>query len=327
MSTSLLSRVQAAAVEAPASGRPAPGAAPDPELVQAAETETVDALDSWLVRYEDHIGRRLPSHMETGAFLAAVRDRLPALRGCTKASILDAVMTCASFGLVPDGREAVLTREGPVAVFIPTYRGYIRAMHNAGFVTSVRVELVYPGDEFTYEPTAPSPLDLTHRPKLGAAREKGEPEFAYAFAWLRGGDRSQPVILTREDAEEIRDRYSRAYQRAVEEGRTDTFWHTDFWHMVRKSCIRRLIKLVPVSAEVRALEAVEDAAEEGRPQLGLVPDPEEAGLLADAERAAKAAEASQEVATRPLPVKPSKARRGRGKKDRAAGRASRRRVG
>ncbi|XVV39459.1 RecT family recombinase [Streptomyces sp. CA-100214] len=269
-----------------------------------------------MTRYEGHIARRLPSQVEAGAFLAAVRDRLPALEGCSPASILDAVLACASFGFIPDGREAVLTRDGSLATFIPTYRGYVKAMHNSGVVTSVRVELVYPGDEITYEPTRPAPDDFRHVPKLGVPKAKrGEPVFAYAFAWLRGGDRSQPVILSREDAEEIRDKYSKAYQRAVEAGREDSFWHTDFWHMVRKSCIRRLIKVVPTSAELRALEAVEDAADERRPQLDQAPDLEAAELVAEAERAARAAEGSQDAPSGPLKVK-GKGRRSKPKKQR-----------
>lgn len=308
MSTDLLARVRAASAAGTPSGagRPAGAEEAPTGTVQTApvESETVEALHVWLTRYEGHIARRLPSHVEAGAFLATVRDRLPALEGCSPASILDAVLACASFGFIPDGKEAVLTREGSLAVFIPTYRGYVKAMHNSGFVTSVRVELVYPGEELEYEPTAPAPADFRHRVNLVARRAKqAEPVCAYAFAWLAGGDRSQPVILSREDAEEIRDKYSKAYQRAVEQGRTDTFWHTDFWAMVKKSCIRRLIKLVPTSAEVRALEATEEAAETGRPQLDHAPDPEAAELVAEAERAARGAEGSQDVPSGPLKVK------------------------
>ncbi|MFD8509629.1 recombinase RecT [Streptomyces antimycoticus] len=328
MSTDLLARVRAAAAGTPSGASRPAGADADEASAGTVPTapnnaETVDALHTWLTRYEGHIARRLPTHVEAGAFLAAVRDRLPALEGCSPASILDAVLACASFGFVPDGREAVLTRDGSLAVFIPTYRGFVKAMHNSGVVTSVRVEFVYPGDEFTYEPTRPAPDDFRHVPNLDLPKAKrGEPKFAYAFAWLRGGDRSQPVILSREDAEEIRDKYSRAYQRAVETGREDSFWHTDFWAMARKSAIRRLVKVVPTSAELRALEAVDDAAEAGRPQIDQAPDPEVAALVAEAERAAKAAEGSQDVPPARLPVK-AKGRRSKGKKQRGGRRGAR----
>ncbi|WP_328638455.1 RecT family recombinase [Streptomyces canus] len=330
MSASLLAAVRAAAAGTPSSGAGRPAGADVDEapagMVPTApgNAETAEALHTWLTRFEGQILRRLPSGVDAGPFLAAVRDRLPALEGCSPASILEAVLACASFGFNPDGKEAVLTRDGSLAVFIPTYRGYVRAMTNSGAVTSIRTGLVYACDEFTYEPTRPAPEDFRHVPNLDVKRsERGEPRFAYAFAWLAGGDRSQPVILSREDAEEIRDKHSRAYQRAVAEGREDTFWHTDFWHMATKSCIRRLPKTVPTSAEMHALMAVEEAAEERRPQLEHAPDPEAAALVAEAERAAKAAEGSQDVPPARLPVKGGRGRRKGVKKQRGRRAAAR----
>ncbi|MFZ4160522.1 recombinase RecT [Streptomyces griseoincarnatus] len=334
MSASLLAAVKQAAAGTPAgAGRPA-GADADEAPAGAVPTvpgnaETAEALHVWLTRFEGQILQRLPKGTEPGPFLAAVRDRLPVLEGCSPASILEAVLACASFGFNPDGKEAVLTREGPLAVFIPTYRGYVRAMTNSGAVTSIRTGLVYACDEFVYEPTRPVPDDFRHVPDMDARRRKadlGEPRFAYAFAWLAGGDRSQPVILSREDGEEIRDQYSRAYQRAVAEGRADTFWHTDFWHMVVKSAIRRLPKTVPMSAEVHALMAVDEAADERRPQLEHVPDPETEALVAEAERAARAAEGSQDVPPARLPVKANRRGRSKPKKQRGGRRGARGRV-
>ena len=84
--------------------------------------------------------------------------------------------------------------------------------------------------------------------------------------------------------------------------------------MATKSCIRRLPKTVPTSAEMHALMAVEEAAEERRPQLEHAPDPEAAALVAEAERAARAAEASQDVPG-PMPLK-MKGRRSKPKKQR-----------
>jgi phage RecT family recombinase len=318
MSASLLAAVKQAAAGTPAgAGRPA-GA--DAEEAPAgtvppvpSNAETAEALHTWLTRFEAQILQRLPKTAEPVQFLAAVRDRLPFLEGCSPASILDAVLTCASFGFIPDGKEAVLKREGALAVFIPTYRGYIKALTASGAISSVRVELVYGCDEFTYVPTAPVPDDLRHVPDLDVLdEERGEPVRAYAFAWLPNGDRSQPIILTRADGEKIRAKYSKAYQKAVAEGRTDTYWIEHFWDMVKKSCILRMAKTISAAA-VRALEAVDEAAEAGRPQLDHAPDPEAAELVAEAERAARAAEASQDVPSGPLKVK-GKGRRSKPKK-------------
>lgn len=256
--------------------------------------ETTDAVLAWLERYSEHFTKALPSHVDTGAFLAAVRAALPRLVRCTPASLLQALLTCARFGLIPDGRHAVIKREGALAVFVPMYQGYVELMYRSGRVGSVHVGMIHAGDEWDYEPTAPAPLDFTHKPALDLSREeRGKPILAYAFCWMAGGARSQVVILTREDAEEIRDEYSEAYRRAEETGRCDSFWHLRFDDMWRKSGLRRLHKVVPMSAELVQLGQADDAGDAGQVQVFHAPD-EDAQLAADARAAHRAAEGSQE---------------------------------
>jgi phage RecT family recombinase len=222
---------------------------------------------------------------------------------------LQALLTCARFGLVPDGRHAVIRREGKQAVFVPMAQGYVELMYRSGRVGSVYAGMIYAGDEWSHEPTAPAPLDFTHNPALTVAKkDRGEAILAYAFCWMASGARSQVVVLTREDAEEIRDQYSQAYQRAQESGANDSFWHTDFDAMWRKSGLRRLHKVVPMSAELVALLKADEAGDAGQVQVVHAPV-EEMHLLADAERAAEHAEASQVETVRPLSVKRSTARR------------------
>lgn len=281
------------------------------EQVEPAMSKTVMA---WLSRYKKEFDEALPAHIDADAFFAAVRAVLPTLAQCTPASTLQALLTCARFGLVPDGKHAVVKREGTTAVFVPMAQGFIDLMYRSGAVDSVHVGEIREHDEYSYEPTAPTPQDFVHRPDLRKSKEqRGDVVLCYAFAWLKGGARSQVIILSREDAEEIRDEYSAAYQQAKAEGRTDTFWHTHFLHMWRKSAVRRLAKVVPMSAELVALVKSDDAGEAGQVQVLHAPDLEAARLLAEAEAASVAAEASQDVpaptTTRWLPVKRVQPRR------------------
>ncbi|GGZ72838.1 recombinase RecT [Streptomyces echinoruber] len=273
-----------------------------------------DAVGEWLRRYEGDVAAALPKHISAPLFFAALRPVLPKLRGCTPASVLQAVITCARFGLIPDGRQAVIVADDGIATFLATYHGYIDLMYRSGLVKSVVTGMVYEGDEWNYEPTAPAPHDFTHKPKILASKEeRGRPLFAYAFAWFDGGVRSAVAVVTLADAEETRDEYSKAYQRAEQSGKRDSLWHTHFDAMWLKTAIRKLFKLAPASAELRALAAVEQAAEDGRPQILAAVDPETAALETDARRAFAAAEASQDTTrTRPLPRKAS-AGRGRAK--------------
>lgn len=280
------------------------------EPAAVVEDAAADAVAQWLRRYEGDVAAALPKHISAPLFFAALRPVLPRLRACTPASVLQAVITCARFGLIPDGRQAVITADDRIATFIATYHGYIELMYRSGLVRSVVVEMVYEGDEWTYEPTAPAPLDFTHRPQILAPEsERGKPLFAYAFAWLEGGARSAVSIVTLDDAEATRNEHSRAYQRAEASGSHDSVWHTHFLQMWLKTAIRKLFKLVPTSAELRALAAVEQAAEDGRPQILAAVDPETATLEQEARRAVAAAEASQDKPT----ALPRKASAGRGR--------------
>lgn len=259
-----------------------------------------DTVMTWLSRYEQEFSDALPADIDRGAFFAAVRAILPRLASCTPASTLDALLTCARFGLLPDDRHAVIKREGTFAVFVPMAQGFIDLMYRSGGVDSVHVGEIRENDEFTYEPTAPAPADFVHRPDLRRTpEERGEVILTYAFAWLKGSARSQVILLSRQDAEEIRDEYSTAYQDAETSGARDSYWHTDFLRMWRKSGVRRLAKVVPMSPALVALAKADDAGEAGQLQTTYAPDPEAAALLAEAEAASRAAEASQDAEAAP----------------------------
>ncbi|MFC8723667.1 recombinase RecT [Streptomyces bacillaris] len=332
--TSLKDRVRAATAEKPVGAAAVPAVVvegAEPEELRAAEQadggKATDTVMAWLERYGDDFTAALPSHVDVGTFMSAVRTALPSLSRCTPASLLQSLLTCARFGLIPDGRHAVIVAEGPFAVFIPMYQGYVDLMYRSGRVGSVHVGLIHEHDEWSFEPTAPPPLDFVHKPRVDLPKaERGEAILAYAFTWMTSGARSAVVMLSREDAEAIRDEHSKAYQRAEESGKADSFWHRDFNAMWSKSALRRLHRLVPMSAELVALAKADDAGDAGDVQVIHALTGDGAELLAEAEVAHRAAEASQEVAVRPLPAKGGGGRgRSRPKKDRAAGRASKRR--
>ena len=319
--STLKDRVRAATTEPPAADATVQALAEDTtgpvpaQLHTSAQAEGDDVADkalTWLEQYGDDFTRALPSHIDVKAFLSAVRAALPGLVRCTPASLRQALLTCARFGLVPDGRHAVIKREGKLAVFVPMAQGYVSLMYRSGRVGSVHVGMIHENDEWNYEPTAPAPLDFTHRPALTKSKaERGKPILAYAFAWMEGGARSQVIVLTREDAEEIRDEYSQAYRRAVESGKADSFWHTDFDAMWRKSALRRLHKVVPMSAELVALLKADEAGDAGEVQIVHAPA-EEQQLLAEADEAHERAEESQDpqdARVRTLPRKRSQPRR------------------
>lgn len=252
-------------------------AEPSAEPVSDAARELTDEEKAnHLFRWSPQFAEALPECVDLKAFEAAVRSLVPTLGQCRVSTIVQSLLACARFGLIPDGRQAAIVREGDRAIFIPMYQGYIELMHRSGHVLSVRRGFICEGDDWTWEPSAPPPHDFHH--KIGALtrEERGERVAAYAFAWLPGPDgpvRSQVEVTTRDDAEDTRDFHSRQYRRAEENGNRDSAWHTSFDGMWAKTPIRRLAKIVPMSAEVRALVAVEDAGDAGQVQVLLAPEP------------------------------------------------------
>jgi phage RecT family recombinase len=319
--TTLKDRVRAATAGKPSSDVTVQAVAEDTagpvptQLHTSAQAEGDDVADkalTWLEQYGDDFTRALPSHIDVKAFLSAVRAALPGLVHCTPASLRQALLTCARFGLLPDGRHAVIKREGKNAVFIPMAQGYVDLMYRSGRVGSVHVGMIHENDAWNFEPTAPAPLDFTHKPAVTKSKkDRGPVILAYAFAWMESGARSQVIILSREDAEEIRDQYSAAYQRAKASGANDSFWHTDFLKMWAKSALRRLHKVVPMSAELVALLKADDAGDAGEVQVIHAPA-EETHLLVEADEAHERAEESQDpqdARGRTLPRKRSQPRR------------------
>lgn len=283
--TSLRDRVRAkaaAATAATAGGAGEEAGAPNTHahaLDEAAEMDLTHNVLRWLEDRAGFIERALPDHLrgETSAFtmgaLTYLRRHTGLLR-CRQDSLLMALVQAAHFGLMPDGRQCAITPYGSQARFIPRAEGLIDLMYRSGVVTSVRHGLIYEADAWEINPTAPPPDDfilLTDR----LNPDRGKPVLAYAFAWLRGGGRSEVITFNRAEVELHRDKYSWQYQLAErardadpdgyaadpDAARFNSFWHTEFDAMWRKTPVRMLAKEVTTSPQVRLLLEADEAAD------------------------------------------------------------------
>jgi len=203
--------------------------------------------------------KALPSHIPPALFIRTTLtcvQKSPLLLDCTAESFLGALMSCATLGLMPGTKEAALVPFGKTCTLIPQWQGMVKMMYNSGQVESVIAEFICEKDEWAYVPSMRQPGDFFHRPSQD--EDRGPVIRAYAFAWLLNGGRSRVSILTRTQAEEIRDRFSRNYARAEQNGKRNSTWHTDFDAMWRKSAIRRIWDYVPSSAEMHAFNSMAD---------------------------------------------------------------------
>lgn len=246
-----------------------------------------DADLAWLSSHQTYFTDALPRHVDKAHFIATARALWPNLRkfNVTPNSFITALLACARFGLEPDGKQAAIVPYKGVATFQPMYQGFIDLMYRSGRVESVHFNWIREGDIWNYDAGARPPADFTHRPNLlRAGDDEARPLLAYAFAWLKGGSRSQVIFLNRQQAEEIRDKHSKAYRDAERKGKHDSTWHLHFDAMWAKSCVRRLAKVVPTSPElIELLKADEDAEDYGitppiiRTLPSAAPQPEDSG--------------------------------------------------
>lgn len=188
-----------------------------------------------------------------------VRDALtcirqtPRLAGCTPASVLGSLMTCAQLGLRPGvlGHAYLLPyrdgRSGEYqAQLVIGYQGLVELAHRSGQIRSLIARTVYENDEFDVDYGLSD--NLVHKPCLHG--DKGNPVAYYAIAKFTTGGHAFYVI-----GHEEMQRYR---ERNVPHGGKFGPWADHFEQMAHKTCVRQLARWMPKSTDLaRALHSDE----------------------------------------------------------------------
>ena len=188
------------------------------------------------------LARALPKHMDAdriARIATTVIKQTPALGRCTPVSLLGALMTASQLGLEPGPLgEAYLVPYGNTVTFIPGYRGLIKLAWQSGQVKNIAAHVVYEGDTFDYGfGLAPT---LEHKPAMS---DRGKPVAVYAVVQFMNGGHAFDVMSVA-DVEAIR-----ARSKAGKSGP----WVTDWAEMAKKTVIKRVLKMVPLSSELHNL--------------------------------------------------------------------------
>lgn len=216
------------------------------------------------------IAKSLPSNiMAPDRFARAVLSlcqNTPKLLDVKPATLIGAVLQCAHLGLDPNVSmgQAYVIPYGNVAQLQIGYRGLLTLAWRSGQLAKVDAQVVREGDDFDYE----FGIDpkLRHRPRAALAADV---QYVYAIAKLRETQESMFNVLTREECEKVR-----AQSRAGRSGPWVTHWD----EMAKKTALRRLCKLLPLSTEKdQPLRKAMDLDE--RAELGLKQHIE--GIFAD----------------------------------------------
>jgi recombination protein RecT len=225
---------------------------------QQSPKAKTDAFMHEVVTRKTTFQRLLPKGMDPDWFTAEVRvavARAPKLLECDRVSVIDALTTCAQLGLSPSGRlgSAYLIPYGQKCQLVVGYRGMCDLAYRSGEIISIGAQVVHENDVF--EPNEGFDLTIRH---VRTEDDPGALRAVYAWAQTRGGGTIKCLMLRRE-VEPIK-RASLAKKR---QGAPPTPWETNEEEMWKKTCLRRMFKVSPLSPQkaqglARALEA-EDA--------------------------------------------------------------------
>lgn len=259
-----------------------------------AEPRTISDLmkaPKTITRFQQIMPRHLSAERMLRVCSMAINNT-PALAQCEPISLLGAMLACASFGLEPNtplGHAYLIpfkksTKQNGKWVdvyqvqLIIGYRGYIDLARRSGNMISIHADVVYDGDDFSFE--YGSHQHLRHVPK--GVRTKRSKLWAYAHAKLSDGEAFE--VLPYAQVMDIRNG-SQGYQAALkakEEAENDsskkwrmksydtTPWVAHEHEMAAKTMIRRLSKYLPMSLEFATALATDASADRGTLDLTAI---------------------------------------------------------
>jgi len=237
-----------------------------------ATKERPKTIKDWIQSAKPSIQAALPRHVDVDRFQRIVMvavNQNPKLGQCTPMSLLTAVMQAAQLGLEPGvlGQCYMIpywnkNKKVLEVQFQISYKGMIELSRRSGSILSIAAHEVRENDEFffqyAYEET------LTHKPNLFGNR--GDVIAYYAYANLKDGGRAS-VVMNKTDIDAHRDQFSKAAK-----SQYGSPWEDNYDEMAKKTVIKKLLKYLPVSAEVlRGVAADGAVRDEIKPDLADLP--------------------------------------------------------
>lgn len=271
-----------------------PSAAPtNPKQKYARSDENNLNLPEILAKYPQKIMLACPPGMDAERMLRVALTafyRTPALWDCDPVSIAGAIVQAAMLGLEVDGVTGLaylvpfwnnkVTPRRRECQMIPGYKGFILLGRRSGEVLTTSAEMVHQADDFAFgEGVEPY---IRHTPYIlrreagnlmwacVSPEDRGDIVAVYSVLKLKDSSHQQKVMGLPE-VFRIRDNFSKAQN---DEGQIVGPWadHEDW--MVKKTCIKQLYKLAPLSSDVRMAVALDDRTDAGLSQdlAGLILD-------------------------------------------------------
>lgn len=205
-------------------------------------------LEARATEFSSQLPPSMPKEKFLTAALAAARNE-PKIMLAERRSVFIALIMAAQDGLLPDGREGVITLFNTKGVIIAQWNPMIyglrkRARELDGIIIDAQV--VYEADDFAVE-FGDNPR-ITHHLKFG--KDRGAGIGAYAVFHHPGQGILHREVMSRDEIDA-----TKAQSRAKNSLMWTRFW-TEGW---RKTVARRGIKTVPVSYDLMRIATRDDA--------------------------------------------------------------------
>jgi len=205
-------------------------------------TQTVITSD----RFKEQIGEALPNPSTLDRFMRALFtsvQKTPKLLNCSIDSVRAAGITCAEMGVIPNGRDAHLVPFGNVCTLIIDYKGLVKLALESGLISYIHADVICDKDVFEYN------MGQIIKHEINFREPRGEPYAVYAVAVFKDGSKKYEV-MTAEDVNGIRKRSKAA---------NDGPWVTDTFEMWKKTVLRRLTKMLPLTPKIHDHLQAEDS--------------------------------------------------------------------
>lgn len=204
---------------------------------------------------------------------AIASSRSPKLLQCTPISVLDAMVRCAELKLIPGTLGSIYlipffngkTKKMECQTIIG-YRGLVELARRSGQISTIASEVVRKGDIFEFEHGMED--KFRHVPQ---APEDALKTHVWARARFTDGS-YQMVVMTAAQVDKVR-KMSKASGSGPWVDHPEEMW--------KKTAVRRLCKMLPLTIEVEAAIAEVDRSEVSLADLGIATDDDEGGGESD----------------------------------------------
>lgn len=227
--------------------RPAPNLTVLKGMGRSIEASVSDALPRFLRKQAPAMLQALYTECQT----------TPELLRCTPVSLFGAVIRAAQMGLQLGGAlgQCYLLPFKGRATLVPGYKGYIQLVNRSGQTGVISARTVYDRDQF--EVVFGTEDRIVHRPgSYPTAQDVAARKSVAFYATCKTKQGPAFVTLTRAEAEHHRDRFALSKNGP---------WRDHFDAMAMKTCIIKLCKSLPMSAELQMAVSHDESNDAGEP--------------------------------------------------------------